>query len=416
MKKLTVSLFLVSILISLALPAPARAQITGRIGGTVRDPSRAVLPGTTVTASSPDLHRTDPTGVTGQDGRFVLVGLPAGVYKLTVELSGFATGTVTDLRLGINDTLDLDIVLQLAGVETAITVVGGAILVGVKDSGLGHQIRPEVIDSMPLNGRQFLDLVGLVPGTAPRPVASDQGSGITVFGERSVTNSFLVDGMENNDDYTRDFAEFYIQDVIQEFKVELGGYQAEYGRASGAIANVITRSGTNDFRARAFLFGREDALDSSNVAGQEPPELRRTEVGGYLGGPINQDKTWFFGALQHLKETRGLNFDLSRVPQVIRDGWFTPTVGNESFDASPTRRNITTFGKINHEFGKSNQLFATVNLNLGENKNGIPSATRAFGGPPPGSIALPSTASDIETNTYSATTRHTLFLSNTAFV
>ena len=395
---------------------PVEAQITGTLYGTVTDPSGAVLPGATVTATSPNLHRTDVFAVTNENGRYRLTALPAGVYRLTVELSGFASKQLSDIRLGIDEDLEVNIVLALEGVEEAVTVIGESPVVDVKDSGLSGSIKPEVIDNMPLNGRQFLDLVLLVPGTAPRPASSGQGSGATVFGERSVTNSFLVDGMENNDDFTRDFSEFYIQDTIQEFKVELGGYAPEFGRASGAVANVITRSGTNDLQARLFLFGRDDALDSSNVEGQDPPDLRRTEVGGFLGGPIKKDKTWFFGAGQRFKETRGNNFDLAQVPAIIESGWFSPTSGAEDFNVNPTARRITAFGKINHQFTSTSQLLGTININLGQQNDEIPAQDRRQLPGPPGTIALPSIASDVENNSYSATTRHTKFFGNAGFL
>jgi hypothetical protein len=403
-------------LLCFSVAAPAAGQITGTVRGTVSDQQGGVLPGATITATSPNLHRSDVFATSGPDGRYQIVGLPAGTYRLAVTMPGFTSETLTDIRVGLNEAVTVDLKLTLATVQESITVTGESPIVEVKKSGLSQEVTTETIENMPLNGRQFLDLVGLAAGTAPRPAVSQQGSGVTVFGERSITNSFLVDGLENNDDFTRDFAEFYIQDVIQEFKVELGGYKAEFGRASGAVANVITKSGSNDLRGRGFLFGRNDALDSSNVTRQEPPNLRRTETGGYLGGPIARERMWFFGAVQALKEKRGSNFDLSRVPPVIRDHWFTPTVKQEDFSASPDVRNITTFGKINHQFNSQNQLFATTNINLGTRKNFIPSPEQAFGSPPPGSIALPSTASDIENNSYSATARYTTFVTQTAFL
>ena len=114
--------------------------------------------------------------------------------------------------------------------------------------------------------------------------------------------------MDNNNAYTRNFAEFYIQDTIQEFNVLIGGYQAEFGRASGAVANVITRSGTNNLAGRVWAFFRDDALDSSNVEGQEAPQLSRQEIGGFLGGPIVRDKTFFFGSFQIVSRRAGRQF------------------------------------------------------------------------------------------------------------
>jgi outer membrane receptor protein involved in Fe transport len=400
----------------LLLHQQAEAQITGSIRGTVRDEQGAVLPGATVTLTSPTLRRSDVFSVTSEQGRYGFAALPPGTYRIEVTLAGFATTTLSDVLLGLDQDAEINIVLKLAGVEEAVTVIGSSPLVEVKASSLAQEIKPEVIDSMPLNGRQFLDLVSLLPGTAPRPAISDQGAGVTVFGERSISNSFLVDGMENNDDFTRDFGEFYVQDVIEEFKVELGGYRAEFGRASGAVANVITKSGTNEIQGRGFYFLRDDALDSSNIEGQPPPELNRHELGGTLGGPLLRDKTWFFGAYQYLNETRGTNFDLSKVPDILLEGYFSPTTGGEDFGVSPQLRNSTGFFKVNHEFNSNHTLFATTNVNLGGRDNYIPPPEKAVGTPPPGSIALPSTASDIEQNSYSITARDTLIFGQTSFL
>jgi len=395
----------------------AHSQITGTIYGTVKDPSGAVLPGATVTAASPNLLRSNVFAVTDEQGRFRIRGLPAGIYTVSVDLSGFDVSTVENIRLDIDANQQVNIVMQLEGVTEAVTVMAETPLVEVKSSSLAEAIKPEVIDMMPLKGRQFLDLVSLVPGTAPAPPeASGQGAGVTVFGERTVTNSFLVDGMENNDDFTRSFAEFYVQDTIQEFKVVIGGYNAEYGRASGGVVNVITKSGSNSIQGRAFLFARDDALNASNVEGQDPPELQRTELGGTLGGPIKSDKAWFFGAAQRVKETRGLNFNLAVVPAIVQDGWFSPTPGGENFGAAPDLQHNTFFGKVNHEFDSSNNLFATININLLENLNVIPARDRMELPGPPGSVALPSIASNVETNSYSATGRYTKFFGTSAFL
>ena len=393
----------------------AHGQITGTITGTVVDQTGAVVPGATVTAASPNLLRSDVFSVANQQGRYRLVGLTAGVYELSVQMDGFAPKRLTEIRLGLNETKEVKIVLELAGIAEQATVVARAPVVEVKSSGLGLAILPEVIDTMPLKGREFLDLMGLVPGTAPRvgnaiALNGDQGAAVTVFAERSVTNSFLVDGMMNKDDYTGGFAEFYIQDVIQEFKVELGGYQAEFGRASGAVANIITKSGGNDFGGRGFFFLRDDGLNSTNVPDQDPPQLRRTEVGGTFGGPIARDKTWFFAAGQIVNEARGSTLQLTAVPRVLKDGWFTPTSGQEIFDAKPDAQRLTLFGKVNHQFSPSQNLYVTVNMNLGEELNSLPpGGGHTF-------IPLNSTSNDYEKNTYSATGRHTAFFGGDAFL
>jgi len=414
MKRLSV-LALLGILTLLA-PSGATGQITGSIRGTVRDPQGGVLPGVTVTLTSPAMLRSNVFDATDGQGRYRVAGLPAGVYHIQAVMQGFANKTIAGIQLGLNQDITVDIDMEVAGVEESVTVTAESPLVEVKTSSLNQEIKPEVIDNMPLNGRQFLDLVGLVPGTAPRPAVAGQGSGVTVFGERSISNSFLIDGMENNDDFTRNFGEFFIQDAIEEFKVELGGYKAEFGRASGGVANVITKTGSNELKGRAFYFFRNDALDSSNIENQDPPALRRDDFGGTLGGPIRRNQTWFFGAFEYLREDRGNNFNLSRIPDIINSGYFTPTTGGEDFEAVPQLRTTSMFFKVSHQFTTSSQLFVTTNINLSNGKNFIPPPEAAVGTPPPGSIALPSTASDSENNTYSVTGRHTKFFGEGAIL
>jgi hypothetical protein len=266
---------------------------------------------------------------------------------------------------------------------------------------------------MPLNGRQFLDLVQLVPGTAPRPPDVEEGAGATVLGGRSTTNGFLIDGMQNRDNLSGGFKEFFIQDAIQEFNVNIAGFQPEYGLASGAVINIITKSGTDNLSGRAFFFGRDDALDTSNVDGQPPPPLRRSNVGGTLGGALRKAKSWFFYAAENLHETRGINLDLRQLPEIITSGFATPSFGGrEPFDAKPITRRFTQFGKVNQRLSASNQLFVSSNWNRSSNDTLVRPPGTGFISPPSGSLSLPSTASDVRENIYSASIRDTAFLAN----
>ena len=297
-------LVLLTALFGFSVAAAASAQITATIHGVVRDANGGVLPGANVTVDSRALDCVAGTATTDGQGRYRIAGLRPGDYVVKVELQGFATATLTNVTLQIDSDVPVDVTLQLASLQEAVTVSADEQVVRAKDSDLQELITTTTIDNIPLNGRQFLDLMTLVPGTTAMPSQSDQGANVSVFGERSITNSFLVDGLDNNDPFSRDFSEFFIQDAIQEFKVLLGGYQAEFGRASGAVANVITRSGTNSFRGRAFYYVRDDSMDSSNISGQEPQDLNRQETGGTIGGPIKKGKTFFFDAFHIPRASR----------------------------------------------------------------------------------------------------------------
>jgi len=262
--------FLLLLASLIPLSAPVEGQITGAIRGTVMDASGAVLPGVSVTVRSPALVRGEVTVVTDSQGNYRVPALQPGTYELVAELTGFVTATVADIAVGLEQEVVVNLTLQLAGVQETVTVKEAVPLIEGTISGLRERIDPQTIETMPLKGRQFLDLVALVPGTAPRPPDVEEGAEVSVLGGRSTTNGFLIDGMQNRDDFSGGFKEFFVQDAIQEFNVNIAGFMPEHGLASGAVINIITKSGTNDFKGRAFLFTRNDALDASNVPGRTP--------------------------------------------------------------------------------------------------------------------------------------------------
>jgi Carboxypeptidase regulatory-like domain/TonB dependent receptor len=390
--------------------APLLAQTTGTIRGTVTDAQGGLLPGVTVTARSPALVRGSASVVTDAVGAFRLPGLQPGVYEVVLELAGFTPQTISQVSLGLEQEILLQAVLQVAAVAEAVEVRAEAPLIEASRSGMRERIEPETIENMPLNGRQFLDLVQLVPGASPRPPDVEEGFGATVLGGRSTTNGFLIDGMQNRDNFTGGFKEFFVQDAIREFNVNIAGFQPEYGLASGAVVNIITRSGTNTLSGVGFAFGRHDAFDSSNVEGQDPPRLRRSNVGGTMGGPLRRDQTWFFYAIENLHETRGINLDLSQVPEIIRSGFATPSLdGVEPFDVQPITRRLTQFGKVNHRISARHQIFGSANWNHNSNDSLVRPPGGGFIAPPAGSVSMPSTASDVREDIFSVNGRETAF-------
>jgi hypothetical protein len=201
-------------------------------------------------------------------------------------------------------------------------VVAEPPVVDTRRSEVSTRIAETAIDALPLNGREFVDLVKLVPGATPATGGAPGGNldQISIFGERTAALSFLVDGADNNNPLTGGPFVRYTQDSIQEFEVITTGYEAQFGRAQGGVTNIVTRSGSNDWQASAFLFARNDSLDSSNVPNQDAPKLERYQWGGTLGGPVKRDKVFFFGAFEKLDETRGINFDLSKIPPFVASG------------------------------------------------------------------------------------------------
>jgi outer membrane receptor protein involved in Fe transport len=399
------------------LAAPARAQVTGSIAGTIRDSSGAVLPGVTVTVRGPALQRESASVTTGPDGAYRVLLLPPGIYDLVAELSGFAPQARRNIEVGINRQTTLDVTMAVAGVTEAVTVSGASPLVEVARSDVTQTVSQRTIDALPLNGRNFTDLVALVPGAKPDPVLTST-TNVEIFGERASAVSYLVDGAENNDPVNGGALVRYTQDSIKEFEVITTGYAAEFGRAQGGVTNIVTRSGTNDIAGRAFWFTRNDELDSNNIpppsplpanyVEPKPPQLERYQWGGTVGGPIVRDKAFFFGSFEKLNETRGVNFDLTKIPAFVQSGVATPS-RVEDFGIAPKNDGFTGNLKFDANLTPNNRLTASVDRSTLKNEGLISS-------PVAGTIAMPSAAATRTTPATSGRGRHTAVLGQSTFL
>jgi outer membrane receptor protein involved in Fe transport len=391
----------------LATAVPSGAQVTGSIAGTVKDASGAVLPGATITVTGPALQREKATAVSASDGTYRVPLIPPGVYDVNVELSGFKPVTRQNIEVALNQQTTVDLSLGLATVNEAVSVTGTAPVVETTRSDITNRVSNRTIDALPLNGRNFTDLVALVPGARPVP-EGQQGSNVSIFGERGAATSFLVDGAENNDPLEGGAALRYTQDSIQEFEVITTGYEAEFGRAQGGVVNVVTRSGSNLFDGRAFWFRRDDAMDASNVPNQDVPKLSRDQWGATLGGPIKHDRAYFFGSFERLGETRGVNINRAAIPSFIASGIATPS-GAEDFGIAPETTGLTGLGKVDYVFNSANRLSVTVNGNNQDVSGEISS-------PVAGTTALPSAASTQAADGFATIARLTSVLSERTYL
>ena len=396
--------------LALALPPArtARAQaITGSVDGTIRDASGGVLPGVTITLTGPSLQRASETTTTAEDGTYRLPLIPPGVYSVTAELSGFTMQRRDDVEVALHRQTTLDFTMSLAKVSESVVVSAVAPVVEVTRSDTSSRVSQHTIESLPLNGRNFTDLITLVPGARPDPTQA-QGTNISIFGERGSALSFLVDGAENNNPLNGGPQLRYPEDAIKEFEVITSGYQAEFGRAQGGVANIITRSGTNSFMGRGFYFARNDSLDSSNVANQAPPRLTRNQEGATLGGPIKRDKAFFFGSFEKLNETRGVNIDQSKIPAFVIQGIATPG-GTENFGIGPKTSAFNGFGKFDYNLTTNNHLTFSVDRSTND-------VTGQISSPVAGTIALPSAAATETTPATAYIARETAIFGNNTFL
>ena len=315
---------LLVVLCFLLTAATASAQTTiSTIEGTIKDAQGSVVASAQVVVKSPSLG-IERTATSDANGFYRVTALPAGNYTLTISHAGFAARTFDDVELTVNRTLTLDIPLEVGAVQEQVDVVEYAQLLNPTTAATGTTITPQQIREMPTNGRNYLDLMQLVPGVVINRQANVGSDNSTpVLGERSGNNNFLIDGQPNKDTFNGGAASQFNQETIAEFQVLTAGFRAEFGQASGAIVNVITKSGGNEYHGLASIFFRNNVFDSSNSLDpteDEAPFLQRWDYSLALGGPIVKDKVFFFGSGERIRENRRLNFIFPPgTPQVARD-------------------------------------------------------------------------------------------------
>jgi hypothetical protein len=318
------------------LPVLASAQTSATMAGRVNDTTGAIVPGATITARH--LERSvERTTVTDADGRFVLAALPVGTYDVRAELTGFKPVSRQGLTLTVGQALSVDFTLEIGGVVEAVNVVGAASPVNTRTGELSYLVDERAIEQLPLNGRNYTDLAFLQPGVTPYPFRDGgsvvaHGLGMSVNGQDPRANVYLLDGTLLND-MTNGPAGSAAStalgtETVQEFRVETNAYGAEFGRMSGGQINVITKSGSNTLRGTAFEFHRNDAFDAKNYfdTGEKPP-FTRNQFGVTAGGPVRQDKLFYFVGYEGLRENLGKTIT-SAVPDLNARQGLLPDAAN----------------------------------------------------------------------------------------
>jgi carboxypeptidase family protein len=286
----------------LAVVASAQQTVTSAtLGGRVEDASGAVLSNATVTITSLDTNQTQVV-TSDEEGRYRFSYLPAGAYRLTVEHAGFAA-LQQQLTLSIGQALDVPLRLAVEGVTGDVNITADMPLIEAARTQVAETVLPREIDALPLNGRNYLDLALLVPAVSRTNTGSNQrfaetsavpGTGLSVAGQRNLNNGFVVDGLSANDDAADLAGTFYSQEVIREFQVVTSGGIAEFGRASSGVINIITQTGTNNWRGRLYSFFRNQRFDARNPLAPRKDQLTQAQYGITLGGPIKRDRTFLF--------------------------------------------------------------------------------------------------------------------------
>jgi hypothetical protein len=303
--------FLTATLAAFLFACSANAQIGGgSIVGVVKDPTGAPVAGVTVSAQNEETNQTQHA-TTNNDGYYEFPLLPAGRYHLEAGAAGFEKlrGQVFQLFTGTRPRIDLQ--LQVGSVNQTVDVKATAPLINTTTADLGVVMTRSRVDELPLNGRNFQDLVGLQAGVINSPASSAGGrGGISFNGSTALGTNLLLDGVDMSFGELNGAAGFQSAgggsvlintvsvEAVEEFKSSASAYSAEYGRAGGGVLNVTTRSGTNDFHGTLFEFFRNDKLDAndffSNKNGLPRPPLRWNQYGANLGGPIRKNRLFFF--------------------------------------------------------------------------------------------------------------------------
>jgi hypothetical protein len=342
---------------------------TSTIEGTVTDANGAVIAGATVKAVGATLERSVTTD---KDGFYRLVALPAGVYNLTITQTGFATST-NKIELTLNRVAVFDVQMQVGGNVGEVDITADAPLLETSTASTGLTVTPRQISDLPVNGRNYLDLLQLVPGVAINRQADPKGDNATpVLGERGGNTNFFIDGHPNKDTTNGGPAAQFNQETIAEFQVLTTGYKAEFGQASGAIVNVITKSGGNQFHGVGSLFLRNDALDGVNSLKPTITDalpLKRYDYSIAGGGPIIKDKFFFFASSERITEDRQIDFTFPDTQNAVVNGLLQAQ--ENPFDTPALTRETRNFVKLNQNLG-NHQLSQEFNYTNSRIKNFLP--------------------------------------------
>jgi hypothetical protein len=307
--------------------ASAQSTTVGNISGTVRDPNGAVVPNVEVVIQEEKTGLTRTVN-TGSDGIYSAVSLPVGRYTVTASPSGFKRTVASGLELHVSENLVVNLTLEVGQVSETVTVTGEATTIETRSGNVSSLISEKQVTELPLNGRNYAQLALMVPGVSPalgtpggfasRGTGLNAGVDMSVNGNGSNQNMWTVDGVNNMDvGSNRTLLVFPSIDAIQEFRVERNSFSAEFGQAQGAVINLVTKGGSNEFHGALFEFLRNDSLNATdfflNRAGQPKAPLTYNNFGGNISGPIIKEKVFFFWSEEWRREKRGVTLS-AKVP------------------------------------------------------------------------------------------------------
>ena len=306
-------------------------QTTADVLGIVTDASGAVLPSVKITVHNLDTA-ANYSATSDSGGNYMVTLLPVGRYSIRATGVGFKAWTTTGVTLALGDRLRQNIQLEVGGLEQSIEVTASSPALQADSSSVSNLITNTAMQNLPLNGRNFVVLTQLTAGASEgdpnglpsgtRPDDRRQTSAVTVNGQPTSYNNFLIDGMDDNE---RSIGTILVKpsvDALQEMKVQTSLYSAEYGRTAGGVINFVTKSGTNQFHGSVFEFLRNEKLDARNFFAAVRPAYKQNQFGGSMGGPVVKNKLFFFGDYEGFRMHQGQTYTASVPTAAERAGNF----------------------------------------------------------------------------------------------
>src|SRR6476660_2236640 len=298
--------------------------------GTIRDANGAAVANAAVTARNNGTNETREA-TTNDDGFYKIVNLTPGVYQLTVKAPNYKTAIIPSVRLTIGQTVNQDVPLEVGELSATVTVTSvSPNIVETTNTNVATIIDRERIENLPINERNYLSFAltsSTVSRDAGRPIGPAPTTGLNFGGQRGRSNLVQVDGADNTDNSVNASRSTVSQEAVQEFQVVTNSFAPEFGRSSGGIVNVVTKSGTNDFHGNVFGFLRDKSFQARNpFAPIAKPDFRRTQYGVTIGGPLDRDRTFFFFAFEQRRRDES-GFFTSNVAQGLGSSISIPITG-----------------------------------------------------------------------------------------
>src|SRR5947207_6333867 len=349
-----------------ATSAMAQSSTTGSIEGQVTDPNGAAVKGATVTATSPNLI-TAQSATTGDEGRYLISALPPGKYKVTVDASGFGKFSKDDVAVNLGHSSTVDPQLSLATATATVNVTGGA-QVDVSANTTGSNVSTDQFSNFPTQ-RTVQGLYTIAPTVTRSGLrdATGRDRDPSVAGSSGPENNYILDGVNTTDPAFGGSGANLPFEFVQEVEIKTGAYGAEYGKSTGGIFNVITKSGGNEFHGDLFGFGTTKGLVRSvknfPFTGSAANGFSETDIGGDIGGPIKKDKLWFFGAFNPQRRTNFYRSETFLLP--VTNKVTTPFYAGK-ITWAPNQNHIFNFSTFG-DFTKQEGFLFRINARVPDN-------------------------------------------------